>query len=82
MIKTKYAIYRDGKKISEFFKEALTAVMIGIDSGYFKIEGGATWIPEERLLKFYDARSLNLRYSIPKAPIKYEIRKITEEVWS
>lgn len=79
--KTKYAIYRNGERISEWFKDHIAALLIGIDRGYFKLVNGAKWNTETKTLTF-TTNYLDIIYSIPKAPDNYEIVKITKEIWS
>lgn len=80
--KIKFAIYKNGKRISKTHTDAWTAIIIAIDMGCIKIVRGATWGLEERIFKFDNASFPELEYSIEKAPDLYEIRKITEEVWT
>ncbi len=80
MSKEKYAIFRDDERITEWFADGMSAVLAGIDRGYFELINGADWNSETKTLRFDNATFPRLQYSIPSAPICYEVRKRTEKV--
>lgn len=79
MNKVRYAIYRDGTRVTEYLNDHMCAVLTGIDRGYFKLQGGGDWDSERKVLRYHYGIS-SVRLSFPKAPICYEIRKITTEI--
>lgn len=76
----KFAIYKDGKRISRFFKDEISAILTGIDKGVFELKGGGTWDSEKREFTYYIASPLIITYGAQTSPVCYEIRKITGEV--
>lgn len=72
----KFAIFKNGDKISEWCKGYMAALLTGVDRGYFEIVGGAKWCPETKTLSAYNPLFPEVTYTIPSAPICYEILEL------
>lgn len=72
----KFAIFKDGDKISEWCKDYMAALLTGVDRGYFEIVDGAEWCSETKTLRFYNTPFPKVTYTIPSAPICYEILEL------
>lgn len=74
----KYALFKDGEKVSDYYGDFMGALLHAIDVSVVKIIDGAEYNRETRTLKLTASHLYAFQYELPKAPVDYQICKIQE----